>query len=173
MSTAYGYATGPVINPYGAGFINPSAPRRTKTIQPSGSRSSGLGIGGLISMAGSIYTGITAFNAANAYAEDLRYEGGLLYAESMRTAAIIVEEGQKFAAAQSLQYIGSGVEVMGSALVTIAQTKKYAATEAQAERARGQATRNLYEKRAGRAEDEGRAALVGGIIGGVANLVGA
>jgi len=128
-------------------------------------------LGGALGALGSIYTGISAFNAAGAVAEDLRFEGEVVFREAIRTANVIREEGMKFAAAQSLQYIGSGVQLAGSALVTIAQTEKFAETEASAVEARGGATKSLAERSARVKENEGRAALVGGIVGGVTSLL--
>jgi hypothetical protein len=127
-------------------------------------------IGGVISGIGSVYTGITSFRSAFDYAEDIRFQGNIILQESIRTANIIDIEGKKFAAGQALQYIGSGVQIAGSALVTIAQTKKYAATESAATRAKGAATLDLAERTAKRKEAEGRSDLVSGIIGGVASI---
>lgn len=126
--------------------------------------------GGIIGGAGSIYTGISSFRSSYAYADDIRFQGDIIFQESIRTANIIDEEGKRFAAGQALQYIGSGVHLAGSALVTIAQTKKFAATEAAATRARGAATKSLAERTAERKEAEGRSNLVAGIIGGVASI---
>ena len=127
-------------------------------------------LGGIFSAIGDIYSGMSAFTASKSSASDIRFEGQILYDEAMRTSAIIIAEGKKFAAGQSLQYLASGVQVAGSALVTIAQTKKYAATEARATRARGAAQKYLSERTAYRMEEEGRAALVSGIISGTSSL---
>jgi hypothetical protein len=127
-------------------------------------------VGGLLQAAGSIYSGISTYQRSREYASDLRYQGAVAYAEHMRSANIIREEGRKFAAQQSLQYIGSGVQLMGSALVTIAQTKKYADTEAKAVETRGRAVQYLSERQASIKEDEGRAALVSGILGGIGSI---
>lgn len=129
--------------------------------------------GAAISAIGQIYSGVSSMNAANQTAKDLRVQGQITYNESLRTAAMIEEEGTKFAASQSLQYIGSGVELAGSALVTIAQTMKYARTEAEAVRSQGRAQRDLYYTKAQRTENEGRASLVSGIIGGASKFLGA
>ena len=129
--------------------------------------------GGIIGAVGSIYSGISAMNSANQTAADMRRQGDVLFAESLRTAAIIEEEGEKFGAMQSLQYIGSGVELGGSALITIAQTKKYAATEAAATRSSGKAKRDLSYSGAQRTENEGRAKMIGGIIGGASRIFNA
>lgn len=119
---------------------------------------------------GSIYAGISAYNSAKGLASDLRAQGEIVFSEAIRTANIIIEEGNNFAAAQSLQYIGSGVQIAGSALVTLEQTRKYAATEAAAVRNRGAATKALAEKTASRKESEGRASLISGILSGVSSV---
>ena len=123
-----------------------------------------------ISAVGSIFSGVSSHISAQQAATDMRAEGEIVFRESMRTATIIEEEGRKFAAGQSLQYIGSGVQLTGSALITIAQTKKYAATEAQAVRDKGVAGKGLMDRTAARKENEGRASLISGIFGGVSGF---
>jgi len=120
-------------------------------------------IGTLFSMAGSMSQGISALNASTQLAGDLQTEGSIIFREAMRTAAIIEEEGYKFAAEQSLQYISSGVHIAGSALITIAQTKAYAKEEAEAVRSRGRAERSLANRKATTVRNEGRAALISGM----------
>jgi len=127
--------------------------------------------GAAISAVGQIYSGITSATAANRRASDLRLEGDIYAAESLRTANIIEEEGQKFAASQSLQYIGAGVQLGGSALITIHQTKKYAEAEANAVRAQGKAKQDLAYESADVTENEGRASLISGIIGGTTSFL--
>ena len=129
-----------------------------------------LAIGAMIGAVGEIYSGVSAMNAANQSAAEMRGQGEVLFNESLRTAAIIEEEGYKFGAMQSLQYIGSGVEVAGSALITIAQTNKYAAAEAEAVKSKGRTQRNLAYTTAERTENEGRASLVSGILGGASKF---
>jgi len=124
-------------------------------------------IGAIVGAIGSIYTGIISMKAANEMASDMRDQGDIAYAEAVRTSNIVMEEGYKFAAAQSLQYIGSGVQIAGSALVTLEQTRKYAATEADAIRTRGQAERELAYSGSSRKQNEGRASLFSGITGAV------
>ena len=118
--------------------------------------------GALFSMAGSMSKGISALNESTRLANDVVSEGRTLQQESLRTAAIIQEEGAKFASAQSLQYISSGVHIAGSALITIAQTKTYAKEEADAVRAKGRAQLSLAYSKATGVRNEGRAALVSG-----------
>jgi hypothetical protein len=123
--------------------------------------------GSSLQAAGSIYGGVSNYIASQTVARSIREQGAITEAEAFRTADIIREEGVKFAAKQSLQYIGSGVQMVGSALITTAQTKKYAQTEALAAEDRGRAIRHLSEQQAEAKESEGRAALIGGIIQGV------
>ncbi|MCK4578002.1 MAG: hypothetical protein KAU50_04385 [Candidatus Marinimicrobia bacterium] len=124
-------------------------------------------LGQLMVMAGSIYTGVTTLNAANKQATALEEQGALVLNEALRDASITREEGRNFAANQSLQYIGAGVELVGSALITMAQTRKYAETEAAAMISKGRAGAAFARKQAGIKRAGGRAALIGGVVTGV------
>lgn len=121
-------------------------------------------LGALVSAVGSIYTGVTTLKSSNNQAEAYEYQGRIALDESLRDASIIREEGRNFAASQSLQFIGSGVHLVGSALITMEQTIKYAEAEAKATEAKGVAKANLAQDQADVKRSEGRAALVGGII---------
>jgi hypothetical protein len=125
--------------------------------------------GSTLQAAGSIFSGVSAYGASRQAAEQLKAQGAVSFAESIRSANIIREEGAKFAAKQSLQYIGAGVQLVGTPLITTAQTKKYAETEARAVERRGRNLRSLADSQAQAKKDEGRAALIGGIV----NTVGA
>lgn len=110
----------------------------------------------------SIYQGVQQNAAARAQAATTRSYSDMQQFEANREAQRIEEDGNRFAQRQKLMYIGSGVEYGGSAVVTIAQTKKWAAAEASAKRARGAALAQYGYQTARIQEGEGRAALVGG-----------
>ena len=131
----------------------------------------GFSLGGLIAGIGNIYTGVTTFKAAQRTADDIEYQGLLAMKEAFRDASITREEGRNFAATQSLQFIGAGVELVGSALITIAQTTKYADTEARATESQGRAKATLAERQADVKRSEGRAALVGSIFNAGASFL--
>jgi len=116
------------------------------------------------SMGLSIFQGIQQKNAADAQAQTTRKYADMQMAEHYREATRIEDEGRRFAANQKMMYIGSGVEVGGSAVVTLAQTNRWAKAEADAKRSRGQALRE-YGYETGRIQEgQGRAALVGGFM---------
>jgi len=130
-----------------------------------------LSFGSLVTGAGSLFSGYSKFKASKQQSQEIEYQGLLALKESLRDASIIREEGESFAASQSLQYIGSGVEIVGSALITMAQTKKYANTEARAVEERGRARRDYAYRQANIIRDEGRAALIGGIVNAGASIL--
>ena len=115
--------------------------------------------------------GIAGYGAKNAQATMYDAEGIRLEGEANREASRIEDDGRRFAAQQKMMYIGSGVEIGGSAVVTLAQTDKWAKTEADATRDRGRALR-AYNERSGRiARNEGMASFISGVgkgIGGAA-----
>lgn len=130
-----------------------------------------LALAALLVAAGTIYTGITTFDSSHKQAKLFEEEGMLALDEAFRNASIIREDGRDFAASQSLQFIGAGVHLAGSALITMEQTIKYSEAEARATIKRGQAQASLAKKQADIRRSEGRAALIGSIIGVGSSLV--
>ena len=112
-----------------------------------------------------IFQGVQQKNAADSQAEVNRRYSDLQLSEDYREAFRIEDEGRRFAANQKMMYIGSGVEIGGSAVVTLAQTNKWAKAEADAVRARGRARRDYGYRTSKIQEGQGRAALVGGFMG--------
>ena len=114
------------------------------------------------------WQGMSQSRAYNQQASAYEQDGILLEGEHMREATRIEDEGRRFADEQKMAYIGSGVEIGGSAVVTLAQTDKWARTEAEAVRDRGRAMRDYYGRSAKIARGQGRAAFVSGLLGGMA-----
>jgi len=123
----------------------------------------------LASMGLNIYKGIAENSAYQAQAATTRSYAQIQLGDALKEAVRTEEEGARFAQKQKMMYIGSGVEYGGSAVITVAQTKSWAAAEARAQRARGQALLQYGNKTAGIQEGMGRAALIGGFAGAAGN----
>ena len=110
--------------------------------------------------------GMKALSAYSAYeegqelGEQYRHAGALLKSESYREANIIRDQGHMFAQEQKMAYLGTGVQYAGSALVTVAQTKKFAESEAKAQERRGDALERQQIQLGERAEQAGEDALL-------------
>ena len=130
-----------------------------------------LAAGAAISFVGGMYSGYSTYRSSRTQAEQVLQEGRLVYRESLRSAAIVREEGEKFAAQQALAFIGAGFQLGGSGLVNTAQTRKYAETEAVAYEERGLAMMFKSEQQAEQTAREGRAALIGSFLGGAGNAL--
>jgi hypothetical protein len=117
------------------------------------------------SMGSQMLGGMSSYQAAQDQADMERSYAELQKAEAYREAKRIESEGNRFAQAQKMAYIGSGVQFGGSATVTIAQTKKWAKAEADAMRSRGEAMKAYGYRSADIMENRGFAALMGGLLG--------
>jgi len=126
----------------------------------------------LIGLVAGVWKGISGRKAYNEQANQYDEAGVLLEKEAYRDAAVIEDEGKRFAAEQKQQYLGSGVQIGGSAVVTLAQTDKWTATKAENTRSRGRALRAYNERSGSLARGQGRAAFIGGIAEGVTSAVG-
>lgn len=120
-------------------------------------------LGALITAVGSIYSGVTTFQESREQADAIEAQGRLILDEALREASITREEGRAFAATQSLHFIEAGVELTGSALITLEQTRKYAETEAKAQEQAGIAKAKHTKDQAQTTRSQGRAALFGGL----------
>lgn len=116
--------------------------------------------------------GISAYQTGRQKSAAYASEGALLEGESFREAARIEDDGKRFAAEQKMAYIGSGVEIGGSAVVTLAQTDKWAKAEAESVRNRGRAIREYYGQAGKVARNQGRAAFLSSVLQGVASGYG-
>lgn len=122
---------------------------------------------------------------ANAYAgysknKSLREEGALIaeqgrinYTEAKRDAELVRREGEIFSQKQSLQYIGSGVILGGSALITLKQTRMYAEEKARSIERRGAAIQDLAFKKEAIMKKEGTSSLIGGFLTGATSALSA
>ena len=130
-----------------------------------------IALGGTLSFAGNLIQGYSAYRSSKTQGENVLEQGRIVYRESLRDANITREEGERFAAKQSLEFIGNGFQLGGTGLIITNQTLKFAETEAQAQESRGLASLFLAERESDRIQDEGRAALISGVIKGAGNLI--
>lgn len=98
-------------------------------------------------------------------------QGAIQYTEALRDASIVRHEGQIFLQKQSLQYIGSGVQLSGSALITLRQTELYANEYADSIERRGLAVRDLSNKKRDIMQKEGTSSLLSGLFGGAGDII--
>jgi len=127
---------------------------------------------GLIGLGAGIWQGYQQKRAYNEQANQFDADGMLLEDEAFREANLIEDEGRRFADSQKMAYLGSGVQIGGSAVVTLAQTDKWAKTKADAVRSRGRALRAYNERSGVLARRQGTASFIGGIAKGVTSAVG-
>lgn len=130
-----------------------------------------LAIATLLSAGSQIYTGAQQKKSLVKEGNLIARQGEILYTEALRTASIIRQQGDIFAQKQSLQYIGSGVNLGGSALITLKQTRMYAEAEAKAVERRGLAERDLGYAKRDIAKSEGNASLISGFLGGFSSVL--
>lgn len=113
------------------------------------------------------FQGYAKYQEGQSAGEQYESQGRILEMEANVEASRIEDEGRDFAASQKMMYIGAGVEIGGSAVVTLAQTDKWVKAEAENVRSRGKALRAYNYSSARIARSQGRAQFVGGITSGL------
>lgn len=115
------------------------------------------------------FQGYAKYQEGQMAAEQYESQGRILEMESEVEASRIEEEGRMFAADQKMMYIGSGVEVGGSVVVTLAQTDKWVKAAAENVRSRGRSIRAYNYASGGIARSQGRAQFMSGIMSGISS----
>lgn len=123
----------------------------------------------LLGAGGQIYSGYQANQSAKREASAMEAEGELAQQEADAEAAAHASDVRKFARTQSLSFLKNGVTLEGSPLLVLDETLTQGQNEVDSITKSGNAQRNLYNQRAANTRREGRAQLIGGIIGGAAS----
>jgi hypothetical protein len=127
---------------------------------------------GVIQGAGQIYAGYSAYSSAKKQASLLKQQGEIALKESLRNAALIIDDGKRFQQQQEMAYISSGVDIEGTPLLLMTETKYMAGAEAKAMEESGYAQKKLYDQQAKIAKKEGKSQFISSIFGGTASGLG-
>lgn len=121
--------------------------------------------------AGDVYAGISALNAANENASLLEEQGSLTRDDYFRQASLTREEGQRLRAKQTMEYVSSGVEAVGTPLLVLKETLSKSMAKATALEVTGQNYKNLYGKKAQITKNEGMSTLISDVLAGAGQLL--
>lgn len=129
-------------------------------------------IGEVIQGFGQMYKGYSAYKAAFGEASLLEQQGSLMRDDYFKQAALIKDEGERLRSKQTMEYVSSGVEVIGTPLLVLRETLSRSYARARSYEQTGLNYENLYRAKAGIMRKEGRAALISGVISGTGTIVG-
>jgi hypothetical protein len=119
----------------------------------------------------SLYQGFTAYEASFDSASLLREQGALSRDDYYLQAALIRDKGSRVRSKQAMEYVSSGVEIVGTPQLVLKETLSRAYASAKSHETTGENILKLYNKKADMAEEEGQAALIQGILNAGANLL--
>lgn len=126
--------------------------------------------GAILGAAGSVYGGIASYMMSKDQSKLLENQGTLAKEDYFRQAEVVRDQGYRFKQQQAMDYISSGVEIQGTALLVLQETTKMANTEAKWLEYTGGAIEQLQHENAKIKEREGKAALISGILGGAFSM---
>ena len=129
-------------------------------------------IGELISGAGKIYAGISTYRSAFSEASLLEEQGALTRDDYYKQASLIRDEGHRLRAKQTMEYVSSGVEVIGTPLLVAKETLSRSYARGSSYEKTGQAAMDLYNRKAKIMRKEGKAALISGVLSGAGTIAG-
>jgi hypothetical protein len=106
-----------------------------------------------------IFAGISALNSANEMASLLEEQGSLTKDDYFRQASLVKEEGKRVRAKQTMEYVSSGVEMVGTPLLVLKETLSKSMAKAGALETTGKNYQNLYNRKADITKNEGMSTL--------------
>lgn len=114
----------------------------------------------------SLYEGSTTRSAYKAQASLVEDDARLLKWEAERDAAVMRDDGQRYAKEQAMAYVSSGVQMSGSALLITAETIKMSEAEAGAIEFRGDRMYDAKMREASNLKKQGKASFISSVLGG-------
>lgn len=125
----------------------------------------------VLGMVGGAYAGSEQKDMYKSQAGMAKDDANLLKWESEREALVTREEGRRFAKEQAMAYVSSGVQLEGSALLTVTETVKLSETEARAIEYRGNTQYNSKMRESELLTKQGKAAFVSSVFGSTGQAV--
>jgi len=126
----------------------------------------------LLAAGGSVIGGIQANKAAKEEASLQEEQARIASEEAKAEAQRRANEVRKFSRRQSLAFLKSGVTLEGSPLLILDETLREGQKEVKSVVERGDAQANLFNRRAAITRNQGRASLIGGVLGAAGSLSG-
>jgi hypothetical protein len=115
--------------------------------------------------------GATSAESLFGEASLLEEQGSLARDDYFRQAALIRDEGHRTRAKQTMDYISSGVELVGTPLLVLKETLSRSYARASSYETAGVNAQNLYGKKAAILRKEGRASITAGSQQGAGTLL--
>jgi hypothetical protein len=115
--------------------------------------------------------GQSAYDAAFGEASLMEEQGALSRDDYYKQAALVRDDGHRLRAKQTMEYVSSGVEVVGTPLLVLKETLSRSYARASSYEKTGLAVQQLANRKAAITRNEGRAALTAGVRAGAGTML--
>jgi len=123
-----------------------------------------MGLGLVLLEASSLYSGFSAQQSASQQAQWQLMEGELAKQDYAHKGYLALDEGYRLRQRQAMEYIGAGVEIQGTPLLMLAETKRRVEVEADWINRTGGNINILSQAKASTTKNEGRSAFISSIF---------
>ena len=111
-----------------------------------------------------IFSGITSFAQGMESASLLTEQGELSRDDYYRQAELVLDQGYRTRAKQTMEYIGGGVEIAGTPQLVLKETLSKANAQSESYKTTGDNVYNLARQKAKMAKNEGMSSLVSNVL---------
>lgn len=117
-----------------------------------------------------IYAGVSAYQSALGQASLLEEQGSLTRDDYFRQANLVREEGHRFRAKQTMDFISAGVEIVGTPQLVLKETLSKSTAKAGSLDVTGANYEKLYKRKADITRNEGMASMISGALMGAGTI---
>lgn len=139
----------------------------------SSAGSSTMSAGSAFSIAGNVFAGTYGLLSSLTEAKSLKEQGKVAQSDYLLQAKLVREEGHRIRAKQTMEYLGSGVDIAGTPQLVLKETLSRAAAKAHSLEITGSNVNTLYRNKARTVRNEGVASLVSNLFSAGATAMGA
>lgn len=119
---------------------------------------------------GGVLGGVSSLISGLESASLLKEQGALTKDDYYKQAALVRDEGHRVRAKQTMEYVSSGVEVIGTPQLVLKDTLNKSLKQARSLEVTGENMEALYRKKAKQAKREGITSFVSSLVEGGAML---
>lgn len=123
-----------------------------------------MGLGLMALAVASLYQGFSSLQSAETQSLWADTEGKLSQLDAERKANIALDEGYRLEQQQAMQFIGAGVELQGTPLLVLKETRYRTELEAESLRTTGRNLGIVAQQKAGTIRQAGRSAMVSSLL---------
>lgn len=122
------------------------------------------GVGAALMAGGNLLSGVSSLISGLETSSLLKEQGALTRDDYYKQAGLVRDEGHRIRAKQTMEYVSSGVEVIGTPQLVLKETLRKSLEQARSLQVTGDNLEAMYRKKAKQAKREGITSFISSVL---------